>query len=50
MTAWQAFVLGCLATLAIEALIRAALWIANSRPLAEPMEDAPGDWPHMDGR
>lgn len=50
MTAWQAFTLGCIFMIAIYALIRAALWIANSRPLPEPMQDAPGDWPHMGGR
>ena len=50
MTAWQAFTLGCIATIAIYAMIRAALWCANSRAIPEPMQDAPGDWPHMGGR
>ena len=50
MTALQAFTLGCIVTIAVYALIRAALWIADSRAIPEPMQDAPGDWPHMGGR
>ena len=50
MTAWQAFTLGCIFMIAIYALTRAELWIADSRPSSDPMEDAPGDWPHMGGR
>lgn len=50
MTAWPAFSLGCFVMIAIYAMIRAALWIANSRATPEPMQDAPGDWPHMGGR
>ncbi len=50
MTAWQAFTLGCIVTIVIEMIALAALWIANSRDIPEPMQDAPGDWPHMGGR
>lgn len=47
MTAWQAFALGCIVTIVIEAMIRVALWLTRSRPLADAMEGEHGDWPHM---
>lgn len=43
MTAWQAFALGCFVTIAIYALLRAALWVANSRAIADPMDGVHGD-------
>ncbi len=50
MITWQGFSAGIIAALVVYAMIRAALWIANSRTIPEPLEDAPGDWPHMGGR
>lgn len=50
MTPWEAFVLGCIVSIAVELLIGAAVWAASSRPTADAMEGEHGDWPHAERR
>ncbi|WP_164547428.1 MULTISPECIES: hypothetical protein [unclassified Bosea (in: a-proteobacteria)] len=49
MTPWEAFALGCIVTIAGSLMIRAAVWVARSRPLADAMEGEHGDQPHLGG-
>lgn len=48
MTAWEAFTLGCVVTIAVELMILAALWIARSRSISDTAEEVYGDWPHVE--
>lgn len=50
MTAWEAFVLGCIVTIVIELIVLGALWVARSRPSAEAVNEVYGDWPHVERR
>ena len=48
MTAWEAFALDCIATITIELVILAALWVARSRSISDTVEEIYGDWPHVE--
>jgi len=50
MTAWEAFVLGCIVTIVFELIILGALWVARSRPSSETSDEVYGDWPHVERR
>lgn len=50
MTAWDAFVLGCIVTIVVELLAGAAVWVARSRRSADTADEVYGDWPHVERR
>lgn len=43
MTAWDAFVLGCIVSIVIEMMIGAVIWLMRSRPAADPYNTPFGD-------
>ncbi len=42
---WEGFTAGFIAALVVYALVRAALWVANSRALPDAMDGEHGDVP-----
>lgn len=50
MITWQGFTAGFITALVMVMMVRAALWVANSRKISDAMEAENGDWPHMGGR